>query len=405
MKRFIITVGLLLALALHVAAGTVSITSQPSAAYGRVGDRLDFYVTAYGEGIKYAWYWRLEDAATGELLEERELGTACTASLTLTDEMADPAKKSYVYCLVSDNSGEILTSEYAEAGVRRSEPLKLTLTYQPAGEVICSVGEEVMISVAVDLPESALGTLSYQWYRSGTSPTRLDGETKPYLIVPTDIAGVSGYYCVVTNEKDGVVDTSSHESDVRVTVKAAVNLSFEDVKPDAWYYESVRKACVDGLLKGKSPDRFCPGETMTVAEAVTLACRLNQLAQSGVVDLANGGDVWYSTYMEYALNKGIIKSDLSDIAGEPVTRGLFAEIFASALPDESFAEVKEVADGSIPDVQAGSEYEAGIYKLYRAGVLTGYEDGTFRPDALITRAEAAVVAIRAGYSRGQGQTS
>ena len=394
MKKILITLGLILMLAVSVSASGLSIVSQPASAYGKVGDKLDFHITAYGEEIKYAWYWRLEDAVTGELLEERELGTDHTASLTMTDEMADPTKKSYVYCLVSDDSGVILTSEYAETGVRRSEPLKLTLTYQPAGEVICSVGEEVMISAAVDLPESALGTLSYQWYRSGAVPSKLDGETKPYLIVPTDIAGVSGYYCVVTNEKDGVVDTSSHESDVHVTVKAAVNLSFEDVKPGAWYYENVRKACVDGLLKGKSPDRFCPGETMTVAEAVTLACRLNQLSQSGVIDLANGGDVWYSTYMEYALKNGIIVSDLSDIAGEPVTRGLFAEIFASALPDECFSEVKKVTDGSIPDVEAGSEYEADIYKLYRAGVLTGYEDGSFHPDGLITRAEAAVVAVR-----------
>lgn len=395
MKKLLFAFGIILSLILPASANsTVSITTQPTSAYGKVGDRLDFYITAYGEEIKYAWYWRLEDALTGELLEERELGTDYSASLTLTSQMADPTKKSYVYCLVSDSSGEILTSQFVEASVKRSEPVEITLTYQPGGEIICSVGEEVIISAAVMIPESELGTLAYQWYRSGSAPVKIEGETKPYLVVPTDIAGVSGYYCIVTNEKNGIVNTSDHTSGVRVIVKAALNLSFDDVAPSAWYYDSVRTACVDGLLKGKSPTDFCPSDGMTVAEAVTLACRLNQLSKSGEINLANGSDVWYSTYMKYALDNGIIASDLSASANEPITRGQFAEIFASALPDDCFGEVKKVEDGSVPDVKSGHKYEASIYKLYRAGILTGYEDGTFRPDGLITRAEAAVVAVR-----------
>ena len=60
MKKLLFAFGIILALILPASANsTVSITTQPTSAYGKVGDRLDFYITAYGEEIKYAWYWRL----------------------------------------------------------------------------------------------------------------------------------------------------------------------------------------------------------------------------------------------------------------------------------------------------------------------------------------------------------
>ena len=54
-----------------------------------------------------------------------------------------------------------------------------------------------------------------------------------------------------------------------------------------------------------------------------------------------------------------------------------------------------MADGAIPDVPSSANYYAAVYKLYRAGVLTGNDaQGTFLPDTGITRGEAAALMTR-----------
>jgi len=65
------------------------------------------------------------------------------------------------------------------------------------------------------------------------------------------------------------------------------------------------------------------------------------------------------------------------------------------------------AFASFEDVE-GTDYENPVTTLNALGILKGYPDGTFKPDATITRAEFAAVAVRAlgqesaaGYSEGQ----
>ncbi len=50
---------------------------------------------------------------------------------------------------------------------------------------------------------------------------------------------------------------------------------------------------------------------------------------------------------------------------------------------------------SYTDVSDSYEYKEAIYKLYELGVVTGYEDGTIRPYADITRAEATKLIVAA----------
>lgn len=47
------------------------------------------------------------------------------------------------------------------------------------------------------------------------------------------------------------------------------------------------------------------------------------------------------------------------------------------------------------DVSSGDSYYEAVYKLSSDGVISGYTDGTFRPENSITRAEAASVIVRA----------
>lgn len=66
-----------------------------------------------------------------------------------------------------------------------------------------------------------------------------------------------------------------------------------------------------------------------------------------------------------------------------------------------------LALGATPSDVAGTKYEGAVNRLQALNILTGYPDGTFKPGNNITRAEFAAVAIRAlgleqaaGYAKG-----
>ena len=63
------------------------------------------------------------------------------------------------------------------------------------------------------------------------------------------------------------------------------------------------------------------------------------------------------------------------------------------------------ADAAFPDVKPGRWYYDAVTRMEADGVLTGYPDGTFRPNGTITRAEFVTVTARlAGLSPETGQT-
>ena len=63
---------------------------------------------------------------------------------------------------------------------------------------------------------------------------------------------------------------------------------------------------------------------------------------------------------------------------------------------------------TFPDVPANSYYASAIQAAYGLGIVDGYSDGTFRPDAPLTRAAACAILYRAmqavGWSIGTENT-
>ncbi|MDP2871825.1 MAG: S-layer homology domain-containing protein, partial [Bacillota bacterium] len=55
-----------------------------------------------------------------------------------------------------------------------------------------------------------------------------------------------------------------------------------------------------------------------------------------------------------------------------------------------------IASAALSDV-AGTRYEESVEYLRNLGVLAGYPDGTFKPEATITRAEAVKIIIVATH--------
>lgn len=170
--------------------------------------------------------------------------------------------------------------------------------------------------------------------------------------------------------------------------------NFRDVSTSAWYYENVRKAYNYGLMQGVSSDRFGVAGNITIAEAVTMACRLHSIYYTGSENFEQTGSVWYQAYLDYAERNGILTRSYSSYT-RAATRAEFAEILSAAFPDEALAEKNSIEDGVIPDVSSGTRGYSAIYRLYRAGVLAGSDQyGTFNPSSTILRVEAAAIVTR-----------
>ena len=172
---------------------------------------------------------------------------------------------------------------------------------------------------------------------------------------------------------------------------------YTDIPAAQWFTNSVANAFELGLMKGNGASTFNPYGDVTLAEAITMASRIHSIYYTGRENFnQSSGGMWYQTYLDYAYRNGIINSVYynTDVSVK-ATRAQFAEILSNSLPDEALAPMNSVSDNAIPDVKMTDACAQYVYRLYRAGILTGGDvNGTFSPLTFITRAEAAAIISR-----------
>ena len=158
-----------------------------------------------------------------------------------------------------------------------------------------------------------------------------------------------------------------------------------------WYEQNAVGAFEYGLTDGRGNGQFAGDANVTFGEVVTMAARANATYYGETIPEADGA--WYQRYVNYGIRVGIIENDeyvqFNDYTLD-ATRQTLAEMIYAALPQEAFEEINTISPGAIPDV-SGDE---AVYALYRAGILTGYEDGSFAPESKISRAEAFTILSR-----------
>lgn len=177
-----------------------------------------------------------------------------------------------------------------------------------------------------------------------------------------------------------------------VAVGASPVNPFIDVPEDAWYHDEVVKAVDTGIINGKTATEFKPDDLLTYAEAAKLAACMNQVYLNGEVTLTNG-EPWYKPYVDYCKVNNIITKEYNFDAN--ATRAGYMEIFANALPDSAFEEINNIPNGSILDVKDNAPYAIYVYKLYRAGIVTGVDElHNCNPDENILRCEVATIISR-----------
>lgn len=114
---------------------------------------------------------------------------------------------------------------------------------------------------------------------------------------------------------------------VEIPEEPTGDLPFIDVDPDSWYYGAVEYAYENGLMNGVAADQFAPQTTLTRAMMAAV-----------LANLENGS---------------------------------------------------ANTSGSFSDVADGAWYADAVNWAAENGIVNGYEDGTFRPDAPLTREQMA----------------
>ena len=129
-----------------------------------------------------------------------------------------------------------------------------------------------------------------------------------------------------------------------------------------------------------------PEGNLTRAEAAAMVTRLGRLnlsdmSKADYPDLKDGA--WYLPYINAALKAGMLDTDdAGNLRPDaPVTRGEFVKMIAA---------IDRPSDGKAPFTDiAGHKYEKEINQVYGNRRALGYEDGSFKPDNTLTRAESA----------------
>ena len=170
---------------------------------------------------------------------------------------------------------------------------------------------------------------------------------------------------------------------------------FTDVKQGDWYYETVTEMTDMGLFKGKGNNMFCPNDTMTKAEFITVVMRI---LYPDTDFTSREGQPWWQSAYDMAL-AGLIPQNefpVSEIE-QTISRQEMALVSSKALMmrGETFF-ITEDLHKKIPDYnQVGKEYTMYVEMAYSMGILCGVDSsGTFAPLQTLTRAEAATVLYR-----------
>lgn len=88
-------------------------------------------------------------------------------------------------------------------------------------------------------------------------------------------------------------------------------LPFKDVKEKSWYYSAVSEVYTEGIMEGKSADTFAPSDNVTRAELVTILARIKNVNIEGFSAKCDFYDVkdtsWYADYVGWAAERGLVE--------------------------------------------------------------------------------------------------
>ena len=192
----------------------------------------------------------------------------------------------------------------------------------------------------------------------------------------------------ITKELKGVIGETYAEPAGRIVVDQGVAPAIADVQSmvmgEASYTAESYKAYA--AVEAKLAAAETEAERVALCAELRAAVSGLKVVENTFDDAASG---WYKPAVDFAQASGLM-SGMGDNKFAPdvtTTRAMVAQVMYE-LADEP-----DVSGLTCPlsDVDSTAWYADAVIWAYNAGVVSGYEDGTFRPGRAITRQEMAVM--------------
>jgi hypothetical protein len=235
----------------------------------------------------------------------------------------------------------------------------------PAGSVVKAY-EAYVFTTEIETP---LGTVAFD---NGEAARSITPASK--LII-----------CTVTrNAKTVTVDG------VPIGEAAAAPKGFADVPPGHWAYEYVNALADAGIINGVDGTHFDPDANVTreqFAKMLTVALNLyDERADSSFPDVPK--TAWYYGYVSSAVKAGIISGYQDGMfgTGRNITRQEAAVMVRRAGLDVSAS-----GDRFTDDELIAEWAKDAVYAMQYAKIISGFEDGSFKPQSNATRAQSAKI--------------
>ena len=190
-----------------------------------------------------------------------------------------------------------------------------------------------------------------------------------------------------------------------ISCSSALAADYSDVNQSAWYASYVNKISELNAFSGYEDGTFRPDNQITQEEFIkTVVCLIcGELNESNAPTVKNTWNSkwssWAIPYLDKAFELGLIteQDTMFKLVGIPCNRGEMAKVITRAveyLKEDSVADTSTYITKLKDYNRIKEEYKPYVLQAYAKGILSGYDDGTFRDDGLLTRAEASSVLVR-----------
>ena len=204
-------------------------------------------------------------------------------------------------------------------------------------------------------------------------------------------------------------------------------VEFIDVPKEHWAYEFINKLSNNGVINGFDDGTFKPSETLTKAQFIKLMVSSDKILVQKMNELLLDYDVdrqWYESYFDTAEEYYLLPAgyDINDLNG-PISRKDMAEIISNFVKFVSVYNSLDSGEQALlrQEIDKNPEYinnafsqylteldnklnesfvdvlgldkksQENIFIVKDLGIISGYDDGTFKPYNNVTRAEASKV--------------